>query len=101
MGRQKHSDSNCNNHDPKSKSLFHIIKHHPLCHHFIQKRHAYKKDGEERNDAGKYISTTHLYATYFIPKKKNLYGTLFYEIKCDLVACLKLFYTKEHMKFGH
>jgi hypothetical protein len=73
MGRQKHSDSNCNNHDPKSKSLFHIMKHHPLCHHFIQKRHAYKKDGEERNDAGKYISTTHLYATYFIPKKKSLW----------------------------
>ncbi|XP_045832467.1 uncharacterized protein LOC123923777 [Trifolium pratense] len=53
MGRQKHSDSSCNNnHDPKNKSLFHIIKYHPLCHHFIQKRYANMMGGEETNDAG-------------------------------------------------
>ncbi|KAL5073096.1 hypothetical protein RYX36_012080 [Vicia faba] len=44
MGRQKHSDS----YPEYSKSLYHIIKHHPLCHHFIQKRQTYNNcdDGE-------------------------------------------------------
>jgi hypothetical protein len=67
---------------------------------------SYKKDMHTRRMVRKEMMQVSTFPQLiFMPlilfQKKNLYGTLFYEIKCDLVACLKLFYTKEHMKFGH
>jgi len=41
-----------NHHDPEGKkSLFHVIKYHPLLSHFFD-RLAYKRDGDERNYLG-------------------------------------------------
>ncbi|TKY63273.1 TRM32 protein [Spatholobus suberectus] len=55
MGRKiqhKHSDSYWVNHDPEcSRTLFHIIKYHPLLCHFFE-RLAYKRGRDERSAAG-------------------------------------------------
>lgn len=55
MGRKmkdKDSESLWVNHNPEcKKSLFHVIKYHPLLSHFFD-RLAYKRGGDERNYSG-------------------------------------------------
>ncbi|KAL9303280.1 hypothetical protein ACSQ67_020543 [Phaseolus vulgaris] len=55
MGRKmkdKHSEPRWVNHHPEcNRSLFHVIKYHPLLRHFFD-RLAYKRDGDERNGSG-------------------------------------------------